>query len=765
MKQHLIGAIVLAVSGLLGLSPAAVAQEVPAVETAAPFDAEAWATRLWRPVGAIDEQAFLAALDELPDQAPDGTRLERLAESADLLRAGIDKREQQRTEALQEAEDELEELLAREEPDVKTFAEAIGAALSIQQLSRDPQAFMQSERVSDLVARADAAARDAERRGEWFNAAELFNLLNGLYYDEGTYRKDQQRQLDRLSLIYTYAPQRHWELRNERHMAEGNEPLPPFNEAGVDYRTQIEDINDRMVREAIYLSAHRHVDGVPLADMLLGGIDRVRTMILTADLAATFPMLADRAQVERMLQTLAREEDRVQRDRGNLGDNETRAVLEQLLRQNSETIGLAQEAILREFGNGAMAALDEFSGMVWPHDVRQFNRSTRGNFSGIGVSIQQDDQQNIVVVTPLDGTPAQRAGVRAGDIITKVNGEPTLGFTLDQAVDIITGPIGTNVQITVKRETAGDEQELDFDIKRDLIELKTVKGWRRLDADEDHWDWFIDPEQRIGYVRLTGFSEKTARDFDFAIATMKNDGLAGLIVDLRFNRGGLLDQAVEITSRFISRETARRLLPRGVVVSTVDGDNNETQPPEQILPTKDYISRIPVVILINEGSASASEIVAGAVQDYAHAGGPSAIVLGHRSYGKGSVQNVVPLDRTRRDTMAYLKLTTQYYVLPDGRKIHRRPGSTSHGVAPDVEIEMLPSQIAESITLRQNADVVPLDEHGEVLPEERPDPDTLITDGADLQLHAALLLLQAHATADAGAYAMLPTVEEPVRIP
>jgi carboxyl-terminal processing protease len=732
------------------------------------FEPDAWAHRLWRSGDGVVEKAFLEALRELPAEAPAGTRLDRLAESAVLLLSGVEKREEERAKALGESEEKLAELLD-EEADSGDLADALAASLSIQQLSLDPEEFMQSERLRTLVKRAEDEAGDAERRGDWFAAAELYNLLNGLFYDEGTYRQDQQRQLDRLSMVYTYAPRRHWEIRNDRHIAEGNEPLPPFNEAGVDYREKLHDISPRMVREALYLSAARHVEHVPLEMMLRGGIERVRTMLLTSDLASTFPTLADKALVDRMLATLDREEDRVVRDAGRLGDDDTLALIEQLLRQNAETIGLPREAVVREFGNGAMAALDEFSDMVWPYDVRQFNRSTRGNFSGIGVSIQQDDQQNIVVVTPLDGTPAQRIGVRAGDIITKVNGEPTLGFTLDQAVDIITGPVGEAVSITVKREVEGEEQVHEFEITRELIELKTIKGWRRLDANEDHWDWFIDPEQRIGYVRLTGFSEKSASDFDMAVAEMKNDGLAGLIVDLRFNRGGLLDQAVEITSRFVNAENAERLLGRGVVVTTVDGNNEETMRPERILRARDYLSEVPVVILINEGSASASEIVAGAVQDYAHAGadGPMALVLGHRSYGKGSVQNVVPLDRgARREPAAYLKLTTQYYVLPDGRKIDRRHGSRNHGVAPDVEIDMLPAQIAESITLRQNADVMPLDEHGAVLQaDDRPDPATLISEGTDLQLHAALLLLQARVTADAGAHAMLPRRVDPVRTP
>lgn len=773
MNHRLIAAFALSATSLLGgplMAQDAGKAQPDSRLAAASFEADTWARDLWRPGVGVEEPTFLEALRQLPGEAPAGTRLDRLSESAALLLAGIEKREERRTEALAEAEAELEDLLSRseEEAEPDDLAEALAQALSIQQLSRDPDEFMQSERLAALVKRAEQRAADAERRGDWFAAAELYNLLNGLFYDEETYKQDQVRQLDRLSMIYTYAPKRHWEIRNERHVAEGNEPLPPFNEAGIDYREKLRDISPRMVREALYLSAARHVEDVPLSEMLLGGIERVRTMLLTKDLAVAFPKLADQESVGRLLETLEKEENRARRDAGALDDGDTVALLDQLLRQNIETVGLPREAILREFGNGAMAALDDFSGMVWPYDLRQFNRSTRGNFSGIGVSIQQDDQQKIVVVTPLDGTPAQRVGIRAGDIITKVNGEPTLGFTLDQAVDIITGPVGEKVEITVKREIEGAEETHTFEITRAIIELKTVKGWRRLDADEDHWDWFVDPEQRIGYVRLTGFSEKTASDFDMAVAEMKNNGLAGLVVDLRFNRGGLLDQAVEITSRFVSAEKAEKLLG-GVVVTTVDGDGNEAMRPERILRARDYLAGIPVVILINEGSASASEIVAGAVQDYAHAGeqGPMALVLGHRSYGKGSVQNVVPLDRgARREPAAYLKLTTQYYVLPDGRKIDRRPGIADHGVAPDVEIEMLPEQIAESITLRQNADVMPLDEEGNVIEdEERPDPATLITEGADLQLHAALLLLQARVTADAGAHAMLPEPVDTVRTP
>ncbi|MEO1278362.1 MAG: S41 family peptidase, partial [Planctomycetota bacterium] len=579
--------------------------------------------------------------------------------------------------------------------------------------------------------------------------------------DEGVYQPDRQRQLKRLSLIALYAPERNHQLRSERLVESGEEPLPPYNPAGDSVDERLADVKPLMLLSAMLNADRHHVSGAKMQGLLVAGLKAVRLMAETDDLHETYPQLADEAARSRFVEALASRAADVDRAQG-VTDQTLQQIVREIQSWNRQTVRLPDALVLRVFGDGAMRSLDEYTEIIWPFDVRQFERSTRGNFSGIGVSIQMNPERKIQVVTPLDGTPAQRAGVRAEDIITAVNGEKIFGISLNQAVDKITGPKGTPVDITVERGEDEDTQEVTFTIVRDTVELKTVKGWERIDATEDNWDWMIDPVHGIGYVRLTGFTENTAEDFDKAIEQMRTQNLQGLVLDLRFNRGGLLDQAVEITSRFVDYTQARRSLGRVVVSTRNDRIDGRGMAPERLMRRDTPLPDMPVVVLINEGSASASEIVAGAIQDYADNSAANAVVLGQTSYGKGSVQNVVPIDPERRSSpRALMKLTTQYYVLPGGRMIHRVPGTTEHGVVPDLSLSMLPEQVAESLILRQEADVLVLDEDGNPpAKEDRPDPSRLIDEGMDLQLWTALVLLQSQTRPMGPAAAMLPDEEQ-----
>ena len=207
--------------------------------------------------------------------------------------------------------------------------------------------------------------------------------------------------------------------------------------------------------------------------------------------------------------------------------------------------------------------------------------------------------------------------------------------------------------------------------------------------------------------------------------------MKSLILDLRYNPGGLLDQAVEIASRFV---------PGGMIVKTVDAMGiPQEQPTARRVADRYSLTDLPVIVLINEGSASASEIVAGAVQASAHRGQANALVVGQRSFGKGSVQNVFMLP----GGTGAMKLTTHYYRVDSPRMIDKMPGATEWGVEPDLKVEMLPDQQADALMLRRDADVLPIDEKGRIMTEvERPDPNTLLTDGIDLQVQTALVLLQ-----------------------
>ncbi|MBK7405655.1 MAG: S41 family peptidase [Phycisphaerales bacterium] len=611
---------------------------------------------------------------------------------------------------------------------VMELVELRGGTLAAADLFADPL-------IADAIKQADAQARDAESKGEWMKASELFYRLHVLFDIDQRYKGDIDRLSRRLSMIRLYTPEHYWELRNQRRLDAEESALPPYNAMGDSYQEKLDGIDAWLVQKSIEVAGTKHVDGEAVRQMLLDGLESVETMATTAELAQAFPGLGDRMTREAFVAHLQDQRKKLEAKNGELSARDIRSTITAVLDDSASTVRIPSEALLHEFGNGAMGALDDYSVIIWPDEVRRFERNTRGEFVGVGVQIQHDELMRIKVVTPLEGTPAQRAGVRSDDIITKVNGESTAGFTLDQAVDVITGPAGTRVNLTVERAKDDQTVEQDFTLVRSPIKLRSVKGWKREGASEDDWDWFVDSKSGIGYVRLTQFTENTSDDLRSAVAQMRRAGLNGLILDLRFNPGGLLDQAVAVVGEFV---------PTGVVVTTENADGVRTGV-ERANGTGE-LSDIPLAILVNEGSASASEIVSGALQDYASQGKLDAIVIGKRSFGKGSVQNAWPLPTTAQ---SMLKVTTQYYRLPAGRLIHRRPGMTQWGIEPDLTVDMLPSQNEQAITIRRDADVLPLDENGNLAqaPTAQVNPDDLIQKGIDLQLEAAVVLLKGRTVA------------------
>lgn len=714
-------------------STSAIAQED--VQLASVSD---WSSRVWSAAGANDEQALAELLASMPAPGENA----QLQSVVDRFEANRAKRDASRAEQIAEASAELDEKLAEGEGDIALSA-ALTSAVGMQLLMNDDDAFFADHRVGPLLDRAERSARAAEARADWLIANELFFRLSSMVETNEQYKEDLDRLTKRLTMIRMYAPERLWELRNDRRLAEGEDPYPPYNRYGDDYREKLEGIDEMMIYRALQNAAIRYVerasnnrpDGVDLAQMLSSGLDAVTTMATTDDLHDVFGGLNNNDKRQRFIRSVEDIKDSI-KTAPHVGTLRMRTVIDDLLDANDQTVGVLKTALLHEFGNGALEKLDPYSAIIWPDELARFRRSTQGEFIGVGIQIQLDELQNIKVVTPLEGTPAQRAGVRSDDIIKKVDGFSTIGFTLDQAVEVITGPANTKVTLTVEREGEGDEPEtLDFNLVRKRIDLPTVKGWSKTGAGDHDWDWFVD--EGVGYVRLTGFTEKTTQDFDRAIRMMRRDGLDALVLDLRFNPGGLLDQAVQISNRFVDR---------GLIVRTEDADGMPASAPQLARPIDPArsLADIPVVVLINEGSASASEIVSGAVQSAAAQGKLQALVVGQRSFGKGSVQNVYPLS----GGLAAMKLTTQYYRIDSPRMIHKRPGATEWGIDPDLEVQMLPDQITDSILLRREADVLPLDENGNIIAEaDRPDPDTLLSDGIDLQVETALVLLQSQRNA------------------
>ncbi len=296
--------------------------------------------------------------------------------------------------------------------------------------------------------------------------------------------------------------------------------------------------------------------------------------------------------------------------------------------------------------NGMLRELDPHSSFLKPEDYKELQIETKGRFGGLGIEITIRDSV-LTVVAPLEGTPADKAGIHANDQIVKIDEQPTQDMSLMDAVQKMRGPKGTKVKLTVLRK--GEHKPLEFELVRDVISIQSVK-WSTLD-------------QGYGYVRISSFQSGTANDLRKALDRLEveNPGMQGLVLDLRNDPGGLLDQAVEVSDEF---------LDEGLIVYT--GGRLETQKMrfEAHKNTKQQQHHYPMVVLVNSGSASASEIVAGALQDHKRA-----IIMGEQTFGKGSVQTVIPLNEG-----SALRLTTSLYYTPSGRSIQAK------GITPDIMV-------------------------------------------------------------------------------
>lgn len=318
---------------------------------------------------------------------------------------------------------------------------------------------------------------------------------------------------------------------------------------------------------------------------------------------------------------------------------------------------------------GMLQRLDRYSSYIPRDRMDQFNEAVEQEYGGIGIQVDIDAESGrLIVVTPLPGGPAYFKGVRAGDLIVEINGKSTEGFTIADAVARLKGPRGGEVSIGIRRPDADPDAPVrTVKLVRDIIQMATVRGDSFRDG---QWDFMLDKEQKIAYIRLTHFSRHSADEMTAALEILREQGMKGLILDLRDNPGGLLRQATRIADMF---------LEEGVIVST-KGRNVR----EQTWKARkaDTFSGFPMAVLVNRVSASASEIVAAALQDH-----DRAVVIGERSWGKGSVQNVINLEEGR----SALKLTTASYFRPSGRNIHRYPDSEESdewGVSPNDGFEV-----------------------------------------------------------------------------
>jgi carboxyl-terminal processing protease len=334
---------------------------------------------------------------------------------------------------------------------------------------------------------------------------------------------------------------------------------------------------------------------------------------------------------------------------------------------------------------GVLTQLDPYSSYIAPEEFSGFKTAVESQFGGIGIQITVEEGQ-LKVLSPLVGTPAYRAGVQAGDRIVKIEGEATKGLDIEEAIRRLKGEAGTTVTFSVVHALSNEEETVT--LKREIIHVDTVLGDKR--KPNDKWDFMFDVDRRIGYIRVTAFSRDTAGDLKKALDELVSGDVKGLILDLRFNPGGLLNSAVDVSDMF---------LPVGKIVST----KGRTAPEKSWDAKKEgTYEGFKMVVLVNRYSASASEIVAAALQDHNRA-----IVIGERTWGKGSVQNVIELESGK----SALKLTTASYQRPNGHKIHRFPEDDENdewGVKPNdgYEIKLSDRELGRLVQYRRNRDIL-----------------------------------------------------------
>lgn len=538
----------------------------------------------------------------------------------------------------------------------KEYALALDKALLASDVAENREAFLRSDWLQQLVNDSLAKADELRKKSDWKGAWHIYADLGLLYEREPRYQKLEHEVLTHLRLDNMFNEGSNWRERIEN--VEWKDAESALECIGL-YYVEIPDfkiITERGLEQLLLLadsqSAQKSFDGLANEDDRRDFKARIQENL---DQVRAVPTLDRRACVERF-----------------------RRAVQKI---NKETIRLPEELIVSELMRGALEPLDDFTTIIWPQDVDEFDKHTRGDFIGVGISIIKNKAGEIEVVTPLEDTPAFRHGIQAGDIISKVDGVEIKSYSLNKVVDTITGLPDTPVTLTIRR----GESDIEFPLVRSRVKIQSVKGWARR-ADES-WNYWADEDNKIAYVRLTNFQKNTAEDLANVMSELRAKGLKGLILDLRWNPGGLLDSAWQVSSLFLNRGDG--------VVSTKSRNQSEDQ---RLTAAGDGpYSDIPLVVLVDEGSASASEIVSGAIRDN-HRG----TVIGERTFGKFSVQNLIPLSSSN----AKLKITTSRYYLPSGVSLHREPTSEKWGVEPEIAIRLARWERYNAYQLRRDADLL-----------------------------------------------------------
>lgn len=553
---------------------------------------------------------------------------------------------------------------------------ALSFARNAQRYSEDKDALKNEAWIAELTNKARAEAEAYRKQLKWPKVVAYYSLLNGLHAEDEELKKLQKDAELHYRLEYVYKDQKAIKKR-------------------------IEGVTRWLLEKSLVLIDKHYYREPDFKEMAEGALERLITMSETPKLHDVFDGLANPALRSVFVESLKEAREKVRR-----AESYDRRRLFKLYRDvyaaNQRTVELDERVLVMEFLDGAVSKLDQFSNVIWPADMKDFVKQVMGDFKGVGIQLNKDEYTGrLKVVTPLDNSPALRAGIRPDDLIIAVDGETTKGWSTDDAVDNITGKEGTVVTLTILRPSTGEK--LDFPLTRSEIRLKTIQGVNRLSGERAaDWNFMLDEDDGVAYVRLSGFTEQSADELSDALRKAHEQGMRALVLDLRFNPGGLLNVAIDTVSTF---------LESGEIVRT---KGRREMPDLQTARGKAAYADTPLVVLVNSSSASASEILCGALQDHHRA-----IVLGERTYGKGSVQKVMQLGSSGGN----LRLTTALYYLPRGESPHKAPNAKKWGIDPDIEVSLLPKEIRKMLERRNERNII--HNEGDQQPTEKLDKETL----------------------------------------
>ncbi|MHC4950186.1 MAG: S41 family peptidase [Planctomycetota bacterium] len=664
-------------------------------------------------------------LEQMPAKPGAGQMKYLVDHYFEIERLREQKRETAFREQLQELEEIKEKVPGNGTPDVNDIDETMVALIRAREYALQEQKaeLMNDPFVQMILRQMRVNANSDEQQGKWLDAYTHYYLwLSELYEDDKIY-KDKTKELTELAAI-------------ELAMKDST--------CGETVIERYKGIKIEMFLRALQLLNSNYVNTIDYREMTQEALNRCR--LIGTVLEKTNEQLAwsaSKEQVSGWNTALDALEARAQALPQGAEAVEVKTVaefLEDVLVMNAETLKIPEEVIIAHYTEAALESLDPFTNLVWPWNVKDFEKSMTQQFTGIGVEISKRTGV-LKVVSLLPDTPAYTSGLDAEDEIIKVNGEPTKDMTIYCAISKITGPKGTNVLLTIRRPSTGETK--DITITRDKIVVQPLRGWMR--NENGGWNYWVDPENRIGYVRLTAFTESSGPDLDEVLRKLEKKGMKGLILDLRFNSGGYLQASAEVVDLFVKEGFIVKSNPKQGLATYEIAHRSGTHP--------DY----PLVVLINNYSASASEIVAGALQDFEH---QRATLVGQRSYGKGSVQVVTGFTGDG----SQLKYTIAYYHLPSDQQVKNRYqmeklGRDDWGIAPDVEVEMLSNEMKEMIDIQRSNDVLARTDH-ETNGGSTNRHTLQETLQADPQLSIGLLVLRSKLVAQGQVLALDPVVAE-----